>query len=309
MKRLFAVVLAAMLLLCGCAGGSGTPIVGSYKYNYYIAGGAEGETCYALAAALVDFENKNYEDVNLLQRTGADDASSIAAVNSGDVELAAVRSDSLADAADTAKIKALASLYDMNVQMIAKADGGISSLQDLAGKKVAVACAADKALLGKILKAAGAGDANAVEYKSEELIEKVTSGGADAALVLGSDLRGEIESKMSSIAFVPMDAAITALTAEGTGLAEAHMPVGEYRGLENEYNTVAVRAVFIGSASLPEEAVYYMIKTIYDGKTQFISVFKNAEGIDVGDGGRAVSLGFHKGAVKYFAEKQVQLSE
>ena len=145
MKKWFSVLLLIALLAVGC---------GSDKQLFLnIATGGTAGTYYPIGGSIADILNKS--GINAAaQATGASVAN-INMLHDGQVELAIVQNDisfyalngkeMFEDKVDG--LTALASLYPETCQFVVRQDSGISSIDELKGKRIAVGAAGSGAIL------------------------------------------------------------------------------------------------------------------------------------------------------------------
>lgn len=98
--------------------------------------------------------------------------------------------------------------------------------------------------------------------------------------------------------------AVDKLVAENSYYAKAVIPGGLYKGNDQDTQTYGVLATFVTSAKVPEDAVYTMVKAVFDNFDEFKKLHPafahlNAENM-VKDG---LSAPLHPGAAKYYKEK------
>ncbi|MCL1929322.1 MAG: TAXI family TRAP transporter solute-binding subunit, partial [Treponema sp.] len=80
------------------------------------------------------------------------------------------------------------------------------------------------------------------------------------------------------------------------------IPAGSYRGQTEATKTVAVKATFIVSTTLPEDAVYKLTKALFENKTEIEAAHVKGKEISTSYAVEGISVPFHPGAVKYFKE-------
>ena len=92
-------------------------------------------------------------------------------------------------------------------------------------------------------------------------------------------------------------------------LADAHpfyttyaIPGGSYKGVDDDVQTVAIKATLIASPKLSEETVYNLTKAIFDNKDEIASTHAKGEELDLEYAVSGISVPFHPGAEKYFKE-------
>jgi TRAP transporter TAXI family solute receptor len=77
---------------------------------------------------------------------------------------------------------------------------------------------------------------------------------------------------------------------------------GTYTGLDQDVTTVSIQATMIVSADMSEEDVYNLTAGIYDNVESVSAILPRAIDMNVENGTTGISVPFHKGAAKYYAE-------
>mgnify|MGYP003300039199 CR=1 FL=1 len=77
---------------------------------------------------------------------------------------------------------------------------------------------------------------------------------------------------------------------------------GTYAGLDHDVTTVSLQATMIVSADMAEEDVYNLTAGIYDNVENISAIMPRAIDMTVENATTGVSVPFHPGAAKYFAE-------
>ena len=92
-------------------------------------------------------------------------------------------------------------------------------------------------------------------------------------------------------------------------LADAHpfyttysIPGGSYKGVDDDVQTVAIKATLIASPKLSEETVYNITKAIFENKDEIAATHAKGEELDLDYAVSGISVPFHPGAEKYFKE-------
>lgn len=80
------------------------------------------------------------------------------------------------------------------------------------------------------------------------------------------------------------------------------IPANSYKGVETDVTTVAVKATIICRKDLPEDAVYNLVKGIFENKDAIAKSHAKGEMLDPAYAIDAISVPFHPGAEKYFKE-------
>ncbi len=214
-------------------------------------------------------------------------------------------------------IRAVGVLYPETIQIVVLADSGIKTLQDLAGKKVAVGNAGSGTYWNarQILEAAGLWDKIKPEYKTfKEVAEDLKLGNIDAAFLTAGIPTSAVEQIASEkpirILEVP-DEIYQKLKEKYPFYAQVVIPAGTYTGLNEDVKTVAVMSMLLVRADVPEDVVYQMAKILYEHadeikqqvqkqSVQYISLEHALDGL---------SIPLHPGAYKYFEEKGIKVPD
>ena len=89
---------------------------------------------------------------------------------------------------------------------------------------------------------------------------------------------------------------------------EYTIPAGTYNGQDADITTVTVKATLIVSASASEDDVYNVTKAIFDNIDTITSAHAKGAELSIENATSGMTVPFHKGAAKYFAEKGVTVT-
>ena len=191
----------------------------------------------------------------------------------------------------------------------ARSSGDIKSVADLKGKRVSV------------------GDAGSgVEFNARQILEAYDISFDDIQvnnLGFGDSADALKDGKIDAFfctAGAPTTAIVELATTNAINLleiddehakklADAHpfyttyaIPGGSYKGVDDDVQTVAIKATLIASPKLSEETVYNLTKAIFDNKDEIASTHAKGEELDLEYAVSGISVPFHPGAEKYFKE-------
>ncbi|WP_010097726.1 TAXI family TRAP transporter solute-binding subunit [Ornithinibacillus scapharcae] len=308
-KKLFltsAILLVLSLALAACGGGKQlTMLTGGTGGTYYPLGGE-------LATIISD--NTEMEVSASASNASADNIADLAA---DEADIAFTQTDVMANAVEginsfkepVDNVLAIGSLYPETIQIVTSVDSGITSVEDLAGKKVSVGAPGSGTYVNaqQILEAHGLdieADIQAQNLDFDESTGGIQDGNIDAAFITAGTPTGSVEglSATTDITIVPIaQDKIDALIAEFPYYAADTITAGTYTGIDEDVTTVAVLAMLAVTDSLSEDDVYEMTKAIYENtgdishaKGKLISKEKALDGI---------GIDLHPGAEKYFKEQ------
>jgi TRAP transporter TAXI family solute receptor len=332
MKKLTAFLLAALMVLSlaacgngnGNGNGNGTNASGgasSDPNELRFVTGSETGTYYAFGTVIAQHATNNIgKKVTAL--VGAGSKGNVNKLQDKEADLAFCQSDVMAYAysgtnlfKDEGKVEnfsVLGALYVETVQLVS-VNPDIKSVADLKGKKVSVG-QSGSGVYFNALDVLGAYD-----MKLEDIQPTYQSFGDSA-----NDLKdGKIDA-----AFIVAGAPTTAVTELAATNKNTHLisfdeehlqkllkaspyytksviKGGTYSTITEDVTTVGVGAVILVRDEISEELVYKLTKDIFDNAPQLGKDHAKYEEVTVEYGSSMTSVPYHKGAAKYFAEKNV----
>ena len=245
----------------------------------------------------------------------------INAIKAGDMDMGVAQSDwqfhayngtSQFEGDKFDKERAVFSVHAEPFTVIARADAGIESFDDLKGKRVNVGNpgSGQLATMQVVLDAKGWSMddfALASELKPAEQAAALGDNKVDAIVYTVGHPNGSIQEAVSTVdaKLVPVEGeAIDKLVAENPFYAYATIPGGMYKGTDNDVKTFGVKATFVTSADVDDEVVYEVVKAVFDNFDRFKKLhpaFENLKEADMIKDGLSAPL--HDGAVKYYKER------
>lgn len=208
-------------------------------------------------------------------------------------------------------LRLISNLYPESIHLVARADAGIETVSDLAGKKVSLDEPGSGTLVDAklILEAYGLSedDISAEYLKPDQAADRMRDGAMDAFFFVGGYPAGAIAELASQhdVKLIPITGAeAEKLLGEYTFFAADNFPAGTYEGQDGEVPTISVGAQFVTSADQPEELVYEITKALYNDNTQKLFAAGHAKGklITLDSATDGAGIPFHPGAEKYYRE-------
>ncbi|KKN48181.1 hypothetical protein LCGC14_0655280, partial [marine sediment metagenome] len=210
----------------------------------------------------------------------------INAIKAGDMDMGVAQSDwqfhayngtSQFEGDKFDKERAVFSVHAEPFTVIARADAGIESFDDLKGKRVNVGNpgSGQLATMQVVLDAKGWSMddfALASELKPAEQAAALGDNKVDAIVYTVGHPNGSIQEAVSTVdaKLVPVQGeAIDKLVAENPFYAYATIPGGMYKGTDNDVKTFGVKATFVTSADVDDEVVYEVVKAVFDNFDRF----------------------------------------
>jgi hypothetical protein len=245
----------------------------------------------------------------------------INAIKAGDMDMGVAQSDwqfhayngtSKFEGDQFENLRAVFSVHGEPFNVIARKDAGISSFDDLKGKRVNIGNpgSGQRATMEVVMDAKGwtlDDFALASELKPAEQAAALGDNKVDAIIYTVGHPNGSIQEAVSTIdaELVPVEGPeIEKLISENPYYAAATVPGGMYKGTDSDVNTFGVKATFVTSADVEDDVVYQVVKAVFDNFDRFKRLhpaFENLTEEEMISGGLSAPL--HPGAEKYYKER------
>jgi TRAP transporter TAXI family solute receptor len=209
-------------------------------------------------------------------------------------------------------LRSVFSVHGEPFTVVARADSGIETFDDLKGKRVNVGNpgSGQLATMQVVLDAKGwtmDDFALASELKPAEQAAALGDNNVDAIVYTVGHPNGSIQEATTTVDAKLVDVTgpeIDKLVEENPFYAKATIPGGMYRGNEEDTETFGVKATFVTSADVPEETVYQVVKAVFENFDRFKRLhpaFENLTEEDLITQGLSAPL--HPGAERYYRER------
>ncbi len=338
MKKLSAAALVAVLFLsvfvAGCVGtqgGTSTTQSGgktstssgtTYSGTITLYTGGTSGVYYPLGSKYAELLNK--AGIKAKAVTSGASVSNAKAIGNGNAQAAIMQNDVAYYAYNglymfekpIKKLRGVAALYPETIQFVVRADSDIKSLQDLAGKKVAIGAPGSGTAVAaeQILKAAGVWDKiQKVNQKFSQAAQALKLGQIDAAVIVAGAPTPAITqiAVTTPVRVIPIpDDILKKLKDEGyIFYVRQVLPKDTYKGVTEDTPTLAVKAILVASADLPEDVVYEMTKVLFDNVETLRAVHQKARYISLDTALDGMSIPLHPGAYKYYTEKGLSVPD
>lgn len=333
-SALTALTLSAAMVLTACSGGGTTATTTAAAKDGAAAttaaaapsgdavkltmgtGGTTG-TYYAFGGVIANVLNGKNVGVNInVQSTGASKAN-IYLVNDGEADLAIVQNDVMdygykgtdlfAEEGAADQFTTVAALYAEVCQVVSTKD--ITSIEDLRGKRVSVGDAGSGVEFNarQILEAYDISfdDINVNNLGFGDSSDALKDGKIDAFFcTAGAPTTAIVElATTNDINLLAIDDEHAAKLADAYPFYTTYpVPGGSYKGVDEDVQTVAIKATLIASPNLSEETVYNLTKALFDNQQEIASAHSKGEELNLEYAVSGISVPFHPGAEKYYKE-------
>jgi len=222
------------------------------------------------------------------------------------------------DPARHENVRALSFLYGAPAQLVVRADSGINSVRELAGRTVAVGNPGSGAALSAERFFGHLGLWESLDVRKVGYAQAATdfSGGAiDAFWVLVGYPNTAI---IEAADVVPLRLLDLQAEAVESGFYEAYpfyggvvVPAGTYAGQDRDVATFQDASLWCASAALDEQTVYDCLKAVYSpqGLADIRAAHSAARDMGLERGLDGVSIPLHPGAFRFWAEQGLAIPE
>ena len=292
------------------------------KTRVIFGGGPAGGTFQVVANGIQVYKPiKEVEEFSVKAQTSAGSVENLRKTDAGRQQMSVVYSGHVwlgrngkmkNDTKKYENVMAVAWLYGAPAQMVVRADSGIKSVKELAGKKI------------------GVGNAGSGAFANCELffthmgiwdkIERNAMGYNDAAAAFGNNQLDAfwlftafpsgaviMAAQTNDIALLDLDA-----DAAASGFYEKYpyfgklaVPAGTYKGVDYDAPSFQDSALWVANTKVPDDVVYKMLSIIYtdEGLKHMLGQKKTFKNMSLETGATNIVTPFHPGAEKFWKEK------
>jgi len=209
-------------------------------------------------------------------------------------------------------LRAVFSVHPEPFTVVARADSGVTTFDDLKGKRVNIGNpgSGQRGTMEVLIEAKGwtTDDfALATELKAAEQSAALCDNQIDAMVYTVGHPSGSIQEATTacdSVLVTVSGDAVDGLVNDNPYYRTATIPGGMYRGNDSDTQTFGVGATFVSSDAVSEEAVYTVVKSVFENFDDFRGLhpaFANLDPQEMATAGLSAPL--HAGAAKYYKEQ------
>ena len=323
MKRIFASCLAAAVAAAVLSVGSSIPAVAQQKFITIGTGGVTG-VYYAVGGAvcrLVNLDRKTHGLRCSVESTGGS-VFNVNTIRAGELDFGMVQSDvqfnayngeaQFKDGGAYTELRAVFSVHPEPFTVVARPDAGVTKFEDFKGKRFNVGNpgSGTRASMEELLAAMGwtLGDFSlASELKADEHGPALCDNKIDGFYYAVGHPSANIQDPTTTCRakLIPLTGpVIDKLVAEHPYYAKATIPAGMYANNPDPTETYGVLATFVTTANTPDDAVYQVVKAVFENFDEFKKLHPAFANLDpqkmIKDG---LSAPLHDGALRYYKEK------
>lgn len=285
-----------------------------------LTGGQSG-VYYPLGVALSQLYAQKIPEVKATAQVTKASAENMNLLQAGRGELAWALADSVSDAwkgnAEAGftkkldKLRGLSATYNNYIQIVANAEAGIQSLEDLKGKRISVGAARSGTELNAraIFKAAGLSydDFSKVEYLPfGESVELMKNRQLDATLQSAGLGVASIRDLATAVKIVVVPVPHEVVEKVGNAAYQpAVIPANTYAGQTEDLPTAAIPNFLVTHSGVSDELAYEMTKVLYENLDVLQSSHNAAKAIRIENAVNGMPVPIHPGAERYYKEKGI----
>jgi TRAP transporter TAXI family solute receptor len=308
MKLLKAFVASAAL--------AATPALAQEQLS--IATGGTGGVYYPMGGGLAEVINRHVDGYSATAEVTGASVENMGLVARGDADLAIGLADTVYQAQSgtgrfdgqaLSMIRGVASLYANMIQIVTLADSGITSLDDLKGKRVSVGApgSGTEVNANVVLTAVGMSydDIEEQRLNFNETADALANGDIDAGFFsVGAPTSSILNlSTTSNIAMIGLsEDEIAAARAAQPLFASTTLPGGIYNGVDAGVPGLGVPNVLVASAEMSDDVVYAITKAMFENIAEMQAVHPAANQTTVDFTLNATPIPLHPGAIRYYEE-------
>jgi uncharacterized protein len=279
---------------------------------YYPTGGA--------ICRLVNKDRKNHGIRCSVESTGGS-VYNINTIRGNELDMGVAQSDwqyhayngtsKFKDAGAFKELRAVFSVHPEPFTVVARADSGIKTFDDLKGKRVNIGNpgSGQRGTMEVLMGAKGWTKKDfslTSELKASEQSKALCDNKIDAMIYTVGHPSGSIKEATTSCdsVLVTVDgSAVDKLVADNDFYRSATIPGGMYTGSDADVATFGVGATFVSSTNVSDDVVYNVVKAVFenfDSFKKFHPAFANLKKSEMIKDGLSAPL--HPGAIKYYKE-------
>lgn len=297
---------------------SGTALAQKAQFINILTGGQSG-VYYPMGVALSQLYSQKIPNVKSTAQVTKASAENMNLLQAGRGELAWALADSVSDAwqgneeagftKKLDKLRGLSATYNNYIQIVANAESGIKTIDDLKGKRISVGAARSGTELNAraIFKAAGLSydDFSKVEYLPfGESVELMKNRQLDATLQSAGLGVSSIRDLATAVDIVVIPVPKEVVEKVGDAAYQpATIPANTYSGQTEDLPTAAIPNFLVTHSGVSDDLAYEMTKELYENLDDLKSAHNAAKAIKLENALNGMPVPIHPGAERYYKEK------
>ena len=290
-----------------------------------IATGGTGGVYYPMGGGLAEVINNNVEGYSATAEVTGASVENMGLIATGDADLALALADTVAqsyngtgrfEGQQLPMVRGLASMYANMIQIVALEGSGITSLEDLRGKRVSVGAPGS----GTEVNAEAILTANGISYDDieeqrlnfNETADALANGDIDAGFwSVGAPTSSILNlSTTNDIVLLALsDEEIAKAREADATFAETTLPGGSYTGVDEDITVLGIPNVLVVSSEMSDDLAYSITKAMFENVTDLQAVHPAANETTPEFTMTATPVPLHPGAIRYYEEAGVTVPD
>jgi TRAP transporter TAXI family solute receptor len=283
-----------------------------------IATGGTGGVYYPMGGGLAEVINAHVDGYSATAEVTGASVENMGLIATGDADLAIGLADTVYQAQtgtgrfegqQLEMVRGLASIYANMVQIVALEGSGITSLEDLRGKRVSVGAPGS----GTEVNAEAILSANGITYDDideqrlnfNETADALANGDIDAGFwSVGAPTSSilNLATTQDIVVLALSEAELAAAQAADATFAVTTLPGGTYNGVDADIAVLGVPNVLVASSEMPDDLAYAITKAMFENIADLKAVHPAANETTVEFTMSATPVPLHPGAIRYYEE-------
>lgn len=290
-----------------------------------IATGGTGGVYYPMGGGLAEVINNHVEGYSATAEVTGASVENMGLIATGDADLAIGLADTVAQAySGTGRfegqqlpmVRGLASLYANMIHIVALEGSGITSLEDLRGKRVSIGApgSGTEVNTGAILAANGItyDDIEEQRLNFNETADALGNGDIDAGFwSVGAPTSSilNLATTQNVVIIALSEAELAAAMAADPTFALTTLPGGSYNGVADDITVLGIPNVLTVSSEMSDEVAYQITKAMYENIAEMQAIHPAANETSVEFTMSATPVPLHPGAIRYYEEVGATVSD
>src|ERR687887_2224061 len=294
--------------------------------NISIATGGTGGVYYPLGGGMAAMLSKYVPGIQATAEVTGGSVANLQLIGTGKPYIGMTMADATLDAykgedkfkGKPVPVRTLLIMYPNRMHVVTIEGTGINTMKDLKGKRVSTGSggSATEVMAFRVIEAAGLDKDRDLKRERLGVAESVNAikdrkidaffwvGGLPTAAV--TDLANTPGVKIKLIDHADLVAAMN--KKHGNLYVQDVIPKDTYRGMEKDNKQATVMNLLVAHEKMDADTAYKIVRAVFDHKDELVRTHKEAENIKLENQQAGASpVPWHPGAVKYFAEKGINL--
>lgn len=276
---------------------------------------------YAVGAGIADMLNAAGYGFTISATTSGGSVDNLNRIASGEAEMGIGIPDAVYEAASgtgdwtgkSVPVASLCAMWSNPLNVVVRANSGITSIADLAGKRVSTGAAGTGArtVPDVLLKAYGI-DPDSLKWSNGTIAEQcgmLKDGQIDAILMtmgMGNSSLTDLAATTDVIWISADEDILKSIANESPFYCEVDMEADTYPGITDTVRCLGFKVnLYASTDRVSEDQAYLIVKTVFDDLDRLVSYHSAAKEVLLETAAQGLATELHPGAARYFREKGI----